>query len=101
MNLLEPLAAIAIAAGLVYFAAGAVGLLRFPDIFCRLHALTKADNLGLGLVVLGAILLCGDPMRAAKLLIIWFLVILSSATSGYLIASLACRHDGSKGDDGA
>ena len=39
-------------AGVVFFA-GALGLLRFPDPFTRMHALTKADNLGLGLVVLG------------------------------------------------
>ena len=36
-----------------FFFAGTVGLLRFPDSLSRLHALTKADNLGLGLIVLG------------------------------------------------
>ncbi len=35
--------------GLCFFITGTLGLLRFPDVFCRLHALTKADNLGLGL----------------------------------------------------
>ena len=44
---------VAICAGAVFFMAGTVGLLRFPDSFTRLHALTKADNLGLGLIVLG------------------------------------------------
>ena len=39
--------------GACFFLAGTVGLLRFPDPLSRLHALTKADNLGLGLVVLG------------------------------------------------
>ena len=43
----------AISAGAFFFFAGTVGLLRFPDTLTRLHALTKADNLGLGLVVLG------------------------------------------------
>ena len=42
-----------VVAGAFFFLAGTVGLLRFPDSFTRLHALTKADNLGLGLVVLG------------------------------------------------
>ena len=36
-----------------FFLAGTVGLLRFPDTITRLHALTKADNLGLGLIILG------------------------------------------------
>ena len=40
-------------AGAFFFLAGTVGLLRFPDSLTRLHALTKADNLGLGLIVLG------------------------------------------------
>ena len=41
-------------AGLAFYAAGSLGLLRFPDTASRLHALTKADNLGLGLVALAA-----------------------------------------------
>jgi multicomponent Na+:H+ antiporter subunit G len=47
----------AVSAGAFFFLAGTVGLLRFPDPLMRLHALTKADNLGLGLVVL--VLLAG------------------------------------------
>ena len=39
-------------AGLGFLAAGSLGLLRFPDAVSRLHALTKADTLGLGLIVL-------------------------------------------------
>ena len=38
---------LAVAAGSLFFMAGTVGLLRFPDSLSRLHALTKADNLGL------------------------------------------------------
>ena len=44
---------IAVLVGAFFFLAGTVGLLRFPDTLTRLHALTKADNLGLGLVVMG------------------------------------------------
>jgi multicomponent Na+:H+ antiporter subunit G len=36
--------------GAFFFFAGTVGLLRFPDVYTRLHALAKADNLGLGFV---------------------------------------------------
>ncbi|MCZ8150391.1 MAG: monovalent cation/H(+) antiporter subunit G, partial [Roseomonas sp.] len=43
---------LAIAAGAFFFIAGTVGLVRFPDMLSRVHALTKADNLGLGLIVL-------------------------------------------------
>lgn len=80
-----------IAAGLMFFCAGTLGLLRFPDLFCRLHALTKADNLGLALVALGAAGLWATPAAVLKLALIWVLVALSAATSGHLIARLARR----------
>ena len=51
--LFDSFTVLAVSAGAVFFLAGTVGLLRFPDSLSRLHALTKADNLGLGLVVLG------------------------------------------------
>ena len=40
-----------VSAGAFFFMAGTIGLLRFPDTLTRLHALTKVDNLGLGLIV--------------------------------------------------
>ena len=54
---------IAVTAGAVLFMAGTFGLLRFPDTLTRLHALTKVDNLGLGLVVLGLAGLLGMMAR--------------------------------------
>ncbi len=69
---------IAVSAGAVLFLAGTLGLLRFPDTLTRLHALTKVDNLGLGLVVLGLMPQLGW-LSAAKLLAVWLLVQLSGA----------------------
>lgn len=77
---------LAIGAGAVFYLAGTVGLLRFPDTLTRLHALTKADNLGLGLVVLGLLPLVDGVAGALKLLTIWVLVMLSGATSSQLVA---------------
>lgn len=69
---------LAISAGAVLFMAGTLGLLRFPDTLSRLHALTKVDNLGLGLVVAGLVPQMGW-LAAAKLLVLWLLVQLSGA----------------------
>jgi multicomponent Na+:H+ antiporter subunit G len=74
-------------AGAFFFLAGTVGLLRFPDTFSRIHALTKADNLGLGFLLVGMALVGGSLLAAAKLLVIWLLVLISSSTACYLIAS--------------
>ena len=85
----EWVAATCLVAGCLFFLAGTVGLLRFPDTLCRLHALTKADNLGLGLVAIATVLLIGDAWAAGKVALIWLVTLVSSATSSYLIARVA------------
>ena len=87
--LLDGLTILLVASGGFFFLAGTVGLLRFPDTLTRLHALTKADNLGLGLVVLGLALQAGSLFEAAKLRLVWLLVLISSATVSQLIARRA------------
>lgn len=87
--MLEIVAASLIAAGTIFFVAGTVGLLRFPDIFCRLHALTKADGLGLALIALGVAILAATPGAVFRIAIIWFFVAVASATCSHLIARYA------------
>ena len=70
---------LAVSLGVFFFLAGTLGLLRFPDVFTRLHALTKADNLGLGLVVLGLLPQMDSIHAMLKLLLIWLLVLFSGA----------------------
>jgi multicomponent Na+:H+ antiporter subunit G len=80
---------VAVSAGAFFFLAGTVGLLRFPDSLSRLHALTKADNLGLGLVVLGLLPRAGGPLGALKLIAVWLLAQLAAATVTQLLARAA------------
>jgi multicomponent Na+:H+ antiporter subunit G len=77
--------------GAFFFFAGTVGLLRFPDVYTRLHALTKADGLGVGLTVMGLALQAASWMVIIKLLVIWLLVMFSSATACHLVARAARR----------
>lgn len=77
--------------GAGFFMAGTVGLLRFPDVYTRLHALTKADNLGLGLIVVGLALQAPSGLVVFKLLLIWILVLISGATSCYAVADAGRR----------
>lgn len=81
----------AVAVGAFFFVAGSVGLLRFPDPISRLHALTKADNLGLGLVVLGVLPQAGDLLGAAKLVAVWAIAQLAGTTVTQLLARAARR----------
>ena len=77
---------VTVSLGAVFFLAGTVGLLRFPDPLTRLHALTKADNLGLGLVVLGLLPQVTTPLGWIGLIAVWLLALLSGATVGQLLA---------------
>jgi multicomponent Na+:H+ antiporter subunit G len=87
----DAIAATLLVAGALFFFAGTVGLLRFPDVFARLHALTKADNVGLGLIVAALALDSGSPPIIAKLLLTWLLVLLASASVAHLVARAALR----------
>ncbi|MCC5930903.1 MAG: monovalent cation/H(+) antiporter subunit G [Cyclobacteriaceae bacterium] len=86
MMIIEAITVILLVVGCFFFLAGTLGLLRFPDLFTRLHALTNADNLGLGFIAAGMALHFGSPWTAIKIFLIWLLTLLSSATSSYLIA---------------
>jgi multicomponent Na+:H+ antiporter subunit G len=77
--------------GAFFFLAGTVGLLRLPDVYTRLHALTKADNVGLGLIVIGLAIQAPSWAAAGKLLLIWLLVLLAGASVSHLIAKAALQ----------
>jgi multicomponent Na+:H+ antiporter subunit G len=89
--LLDALSTLLLLAGAVFFFAGTLGLLRFPDVYTRLHALAKADNLGLGCVLAGLALQADSLAVALKLLAIWPLALIASAAVGYSIAHRAER----------
>ncbi len=103
MNLVELVAAGLLVCGLFFYLAGTVGLLRFPDALSRLHALTKADNLGLMFVCLAAALLAGSLRAALLLLLVWLLALFAATVSAHLIAQVSLRSQGQAlepGDEG-
>jgi multicomponent Na+:H+ antiporter subunit G len=84
---------VAITAGGFFYLAGSVGLLRLPDAYARLHALTKADNLGLALLVAGLLPRIDGVAAGLKMVVIWLLVLLSSAAVSQLIARSERRRE--------
>lgn len=83
----------AISLGAFFFLAGTVGLMRFPDTLSRLHALSKADNLGLGLIILGLLPRVEWPFGALKLGLVWALVLLAGAAAAQLVARKVHKGD--------
>lgn len=94
MTALELAGLLLVLIGCVFYGAGTVGLLRFPDVFSRLHALTKADNQGLLFVVAGLALLARSWRVALLLLVVWLVGLLAAAVSAHLIARHARHEEG-------
>jgi len=90
---LDLFSVVAVSGGALFYLAGTVGLLRFPDAYTRLHALTKADNVGMALVVIGLMPQVGGVLAGLKLVLVWLLVMFSSAAVSQLIARTARRRD--------
>lgn len=89
MSVVDALSGLLLLAGAGFFLAGTIGLLRFPDVYTRLHALAKADNLGLGCILLGLAMQADSLALAIKLLLVWPLVLAASATVSFAIARRA------------
>lgn len=80
-----------VTAGALLFLAGTLGLLRFPDTLSRLHAISKADNLGLGLIVIGLLPQATSMAGGLKLICVWLLAQVSAATASQLLARAVHR----------
>ena len=86
MSIRDVLSAVALLFGAYFFFAGTVGILRFPDVYTRLHAITKADSLGLGFVALGLVLQSSTIPDAIELVLVWLLVAVWSSIASQLVA---------------
>ncbi len=93
ISLVHAFTLLCVGAGAILVLAGTLGLIRFPDTLSGLHALSKADNLGLGLVVLGLLPQAGSIAGALKLICVWLLAQLSAATTSQLIAGVVHRRN--------
>lgn len=99
----DVLSGLLILVGTGFFLAGTVGLLRFPDVYTRLHALTKADVLGLGFVVFGLSVHADGWGIRVQLVVIWLLVLAATATVAHLLARISLEEGvpAMAGDPGA
>jgi len=87
--LLDVLTWICLIAGGLFCIVGAVGMLRMPDFFTRLHAASVIETLGGGLILLGLLLQAGFTLVAVKLIIIGLLVFFASPTATHALAKAA------------
>jgi multicomponent Na+:H+ antiporter subunit G len=78
-----------ISSGMFFFFVGVVGLLRMPNVFTRMHATTKCDTMGAGLVFAGLIMWQGVSFISANILLILIFVWITNPTAAHAIAKAA------------
>ena len=90
MNLwVDALSWACLAVGGVFCVIGAIGLLRMPDFYTRMHAASVIDTLGAGFILLGLMLQSGFTLVAAKLLMVGLLIFFASPTATHALARAA------------
>lgn len=87
--LIDIFSGICFLAGAAFCLIGAVGLLRMPDFYTRIHAASLIETSGAGFILLGLLLQAGISLIAAKLLMIALLILFASPTASHALARAA------------
>lgn len=93
MTVLDFLSGLLLAAGAVFVVSGGVGLLRFPDFYTRIHAVSVTDSAGVGLILLGLLLQATSWETGIRLMIILLFMAVTGPTATHALAQ-AARRDG-------
>lgn len=86
---IEILSSILIISGTFFFFVGVVGLIRMPDVFSRMHATTKCDTMGAGLIYFGLITWQGLTYTTLNILLILVFIWITNPTAAHYISKSA------------
>ena len=93
--ILDVLGWAAIIGGGAFVLIGGIGMLRFPDMYTRLHAASVTETMGTGLLLLGMLSHAGGWLVAVKIVLLGFFLFVTSPTSAHALAKTAL-HGGLK-----
>ena len=88
---LDLLSWVCLLAGAAFLLIGAIGVLRFPDFYTRLHAVSVCDTLGAGLVLVGLMLQGGLSLVTVKLLLMFCFMMFTGPTAVLALAEAALQ----------
>ena len=80
---------ILLVAGGLFSIVGALGLLRMPDFYTRVHAASVTDTLGVGFILLGLMLQAGWTLVTVKLAVIGLLIFFTSPAATHALSRAA------------
>ncbi len=88
---LDALSWIFLLGGAAFLLIGAIGVLRFPDFYTRLHAVSVSDTMGAGLVLVGLMLQGGLSLVTVKLLLMFYFMMFTGPTAVHALAQAALQ----------
>lgn len=86
---IDALSWVCLVGGGFFCVVGAVGMLRMPDFYTRMHAASVIETLGAGLILVGLMLQAGFTLVAVKLMIVGMLIFFASPTATHALARAA------------
>jgi multicomponent Na+:H+ antiporter subunit G len=78
-----------VAVGALLSLIGALGVLRFPDVYTRIHAASITDTGGATLILIGLSLIAGWSMETLKLVVAWFFLLLTTPVAAHALGNAA------------
>lgn len=71
----------------------ALGIVRFPDLYTRMHAASKSMSLGLGFMLVGAVTYFATPLIALKAIAVILFIFLTMPVASHMISRVAYRRN--------
>jgi multicomponent Na+:H+ antiporter subunit G len=87
--LLLVLSGLSIAIGVIALLIGSLGLIKLPDVYCRIHAVGMIDTAGASLIILGMIIHQGFSLVSFKLALIGVFLFFTSPIATHAVAQVA------------
>lgn len=91
ITLREFIAGLFLAGGAFFLLASAIGMLRLPDFYCRLHASGNSETLGVMLSFMGLVIYEGLTLSSLKMIMIFLLIFLGNPIGTHILSKAAYK----------
>ena len=90
-SLRELIAAIFMLGGLIFFVGSAIGMLRLPDFYSRIHASGNSETLGCTLSFIGLMIYEGPTLTAVKMAFAFLIVFMANPIGSHILGKAAYK----------
>lgn len=91
ITLREFIAGLFLAGGAFFLLASAIGMLRLPDFYCRLHASGNSETMGVMLSFMGLVIYEGLTLTSLKMIMIFLLIFLGNPIGTHILSKAAYK----------